>query len=91
MHMGFCGKLAQMVLGGCAWQEFEEGCFSQKKESHVGSGITLKHWAEILAFGFLHWSRLHRSILDACLMQILFFPKNERRYAYGTTCILLPC
>jgi len=31
--MDFRGKLTQMVLYGCAWQAFEEGCFSQKKEN----------------------------------------------------------
>lgn len=51
--------------------------FSKERKQHVSSGITLKHQAEVLAFGFLDWNRLCRNTLDVYLMHILSFPKME--------------
>lgn len=65
--------------------------FPKARKQQVNSGITQKHRAELLAFGFLDRKRLCRRVLDVCLKQILSFPKKGNRDAWGRACSLFPC
>lgn len=51
--------------------------FPKARKQPVNSGITQKHWAEMVAFGFLDYKRLCRIILDVCLIQIPSFPPKK--------------